>query len=317
MPDWCGLVSRSPTPRLDVRLHAGKDVLEVRTLQQGKEQKVGTALGEDLLDAYRQRGFLFPLPALSNWEVATLRAKLEELEAQHGGKLPPPINRKPHLLLMWLNELIRDPRILDPVAEILGPNILCWASGFFIKNPHDKARVSWHQDSTYWGLSSPDVVTAWVAFTPSCPANGCMRVVPGTHLLEQLPHEDTFAPDNLLSRGQEIAVEVDESSAVDIVLAPGQMSLHHVLLVHGSEPNQSDARRIGFAIRYLPTYIKQRSALADSATLVRGSDQYRHFLPEPVPQSDFHPDAVAFHAQMLATNDQILYGQLQPRKEDR
>ena len=268
---------------------------------------MGSELGRDLLDTYRQQGFLFPLPALSHSETAILGTKLEELEAQHGGKLPPHINRKPHLLLTWLNELIRDPRILDPVEKVLGPDILCWGSGFFIKNLHDKARVTWHQDATYWGLSSPDIATAWVAFTPSIPANGCMRVVPGTHTLQQLPHEDTFAPDNLLSRGQEIAVEVDESKAVDIVLEPGQMSLHHVLLVHGSEPNDSDLRRVGFAIRYLPAHVKQLTALTDSATLVRGSDRYRHFLPEPVPQSDFHPDALAFHAEMLAINDQILY----------
>jgi chlorinating enzyme len=268
---------------------------------------VSTDVGKDLQDAYQQQGFFFPLRALSNGETATLRTKLEELESRHGGKLPPHINRKPHLLLTWLNELIRNPRILDPVEQILGPNILCWGSGFFIKNPHDKARVSWHQDATYWGLSSPDIVTAWVAFTPSITANGCMRVVAGTHTLQQLPHEDTFAPDNLLSRGQEIAVEVDESRAVDIVLEPGQMSLHHVLLVHGSEPNNSAVRRVGFAIRYLPTHVKQLTAMADSATLVRGSVHYRHFLPEPVPKSDFHPDALAFHAEMLATNDRILY----------
>jgi non-haem Fe2+, alpha-ketoglutarate-dependent halogenase len=272
-----------------------------------EQERLAMEAGKDILDAYRRDGFSFPLSALSNSETTALRTKLEELEVQHGGKLPPHINRKPHVLLTWLNELIRHPRILDAVEKILGPDILCWGSGFFIKNRHDKARVTWHQDSTYWGLSSPDIVTAWVAFTPSIAANGCMRVVPGTHLLKQLPHEDTFASDNLLSRGQEIAVEVDESRAVDIVLEPGQMSLHHVLLVHGSEPNNSELRRIGFAIRYLPTHVKQLTALTDSATLVRGSDHYRHFLPEPVPQSDFHPEALAFHAKMLATNDQILY----------
>jgi hypothetical protein len=270
---------------------------------------MGTELSKDHLDLYRQQGFLSPLPALSKSETALLRIKLEELEARHGGKLPPAFNRKPHLLLTWLNELIRYPRILDAVEKILGPDILCWGSGFFIKNPHDKRRVTWHQDSTYWGLSSPDIATAWVAFTPSISANGCMRVIPGTHMLPQLLHEDTFAPDNLLSRGQEIAVEVDESRAVDIVLEPGQMSLHHVLLVHSSEPNESELRRVGFAIRYLPTHVKQLTALPDSATLVRGSDHYRHFLPEPVPQADFHPEALAFHAKMLETNDQILYSE--------
>lgn len=268
---------------------------------------MGKALTERQLGEYQQQGFLFPLPVLSDSETGALRTSLEELEARQGGRVPAHINRKPHLLLTWLNELIRDPRILDPVEDILGPDIFCWGSGFFVKNAHDPGRVTWHQDSTYWGLSKPDVVTAWVAFTPSTSANGCMRVVPGTHTLQQLPHRDTFAPDNLLSRGQEIAVEVDESKAVAIELAPGQMSLHHVLLVHGSEPNGSEFRRIGFAIRYVPTYVKQTAAVRDSATLVRGSDEFGHFLHEPAPHADFHPDAVAFHARMLEANDRILY----------
>ncbi|HEY7305040.1 MAG TPA: phytanoyl-CoA dioxygenase family protein [Bryobacteraceae bacterium] len=264
-------------------------------------------LTEHQLGEYQQRGFLFPLPVLSDSEIATLRGRLEELETREGGRLPARINRKPHLLLTWLNKLIRHPRILDPVEDILGPNLLCWGSGFFTKNPHDSARVTWHQDATYWGLSKPDVVTAWVAFTPSTTANGCMRVMPGTHSLQQLPHNETYAPDNLLSRGQEIAVEVDEAKAVNIELAPGQMSLHHVLLVHGSEPNGSDFRRIGFAIRYVPTYVKQLSDVPDSATLVRGTDEYGHFLHEPAPRADFDPEAVAFHSQVLDANDEILY----------
>lgn len=277
---------------------------------------MGKALNRNQSEAYQQQGFLFPLPVLSDTETAVLRAKLEELEIRHGGSLPARINRKPHLLLTWLNDLIRDSRVLDPVEDILGPNILCWGSGFFIKNANDPARVTWHQDSTYWGLSSPDVVTAWLAFTPSTRENGCMRVVPETHTLKQLPHRDTFASDNLLSRGQEIAVNVDESRAIDIALAPGQMSLHHVLLVHGSEPNNSAHRRIGFAIRYLPTYVKQLAGVPDSATLVRGTDEYGNFSLEPVPRSDFHPDAVAFHSEMLATNDQILYRGTPAKQDD-
>jgi len=269
---------------------------------------MGKTLTKHQLGEYQQQGFLFPLPVFSDEETAALRGKLEEVETKQGGQLPARINRKPHLLLTWLNELIRDSRILDPVEDILGHNILCWGSGFFIKNAHDSARVTWHQDSTYWGLSKPDVVTAWVAFTPSTAENGCMRVVPGTHMLQQLPHRDTFARDNLLSRGQEIAVTVEESRAVDIILEPGQMSLHHVMLVHGSESNHSAIRRIGFAIRYLPTYVKQLTGVLDSATLVRGTDNYGHFVLEPSPRSDFHPDALTFHAEMLAANDRILHG---------
>jgi hypothetical protein len=273
-------------------------------------------LGERQVAEYREQGFLFPLPALSESETRTLRAKLEELELRHGGRLGAHVNRKPHLLLTWLNDLIRDARILDSVEAILGPNILCWGSGFFTKNANDPARVTWHQDSTYWGLSKPDIVTAWVALTPSTAENGCMRVVPGTHTLQQLPHRDTFAADNLLSRGQEIAVDVDDAKAVDVVLAPGEMSLHHVLLVHGSEPNRSSDRRIGFAIRYLATDVEQLTGIRDSATLVRGKDEYGHFLLEPAPASDFHPDAVAFHSGVLAANDQILYSGVASEQKD-
>jgi ectoine hydroxylase-related dioxygenase (phytanoyl-CoA dioxygenase family) len=144
-------------------------------------------------------------------------------------------------LLAWVNDIIRDPRVLDPVESLLGPDILCWASGFFAKQPGDGTFISWHQDATYWGLSSPDVVTAWIALTPSTPESGCMRVVPGTHRA-QIAHRDTFAKKNLLSRGQEIAAAVDEREAVDVVLAPGQMSLHHVLIVHGSNPSHGISR---------------------------------------------------------------------------
>ncbi len=134
-----------------------------------------------------------------------------------------------------------------------------------------------------------------------------MRVVPGTHKRDQVAHRDTFAAENLLSRGQEIAVDVNEEDAVDVVLQPGQMSLHHVRLFHGSEPNRADHPRIGYAIRYIPTYIRQTAGVRDSATLVRGKDEFGNFDPEPTPRTDFDPECVAFHAQMLDRAAQILY----------
>lgn len=189
---------------------------------------------------------------------------------------------------------------------MLGPNILCWGTSFFIKEPHNKSFVSWHQDSTYWGLDPADIVTAWVALSESSVENGAMRVIPDTHTMDQVAHRDTFAADNLLSRGQEIAVDVDEKEAVALPLEPGEMSLHHVRLIHGSEPNPSDRRRIGFAIRYLPTHVRQTVAKTDSATLVRGVDTYNHFLPERRPDADFSDAARAFHAEITGAVDKVL-----------
>jgi non-haem Fe2+, alpha-ketoglutarate-dependent halogenase len=202
--------------------------------------------------------------------------------------------------------MIRHPKILDAIEDLLGPNILCWNTSFFIKEARDPGFVSWHQDATYWGLSSSDVATAWIAMSPANKVSGCMKFIAGTHR-EQVRHADTFDQNNLLTRGQEIAVEVDEARAVHAELNPGQASLHHVLLFHGSEPNQSDDRRIGLAVRYIPTHLKQAVGQRDWATLVRGKDTYNHFEPEHVPSRDLEPEALAFHKMVSEEQVRVLY----------
>ncbi|MCC7547822.1 MAG: phytanoyl-CoA dioxygenase family protein [Burkholderiales bacterium] len=260
------------------------------------------------VSAYARDGYHFPVRAMSAEEAGRYRGKLEALERQLGSSvMKTNFRNKPHLALAWADELVRHPRILDAIEDILGPDLLCWSSSLFVKDAHDTGYISWHQDSTYWGLSHPDVITAWIALSPSTRANGCMRVDPGTHLLEQLPHKDTFAADNLLTRGQEVQVEVDERRVVDIELQPGEFSLHHVRIVHGSEPNNSDMRRIGFAIRYIPTYLKQLAGPRDSAMLVRGVDDYHHFDMEPRPRADMDPEAVEVHRQVTDAAARILY----------
>jgi len=149
-------------------------------------------------------------------------------------------------------------------------------------------------------------VTAWVALTPSNESNGAMQVIPGTHTLDQIPHRDTFDKHNLLTRGQEVAVEVDAAKAVTLPLRAGEMSLHHVRLVHGSPPNPSADRRIGFAIRYIPTRICQTVG-EDNATLVRGEDRFHHFELEPRPTRELEPDFLALHKRITERNAQILY----------
>jgi chlorinating enzyme len=268
---------------------------------------MAAGLSEAEAARYRRDGVLFPLDAMTAGEAAVLRARVEALAAVEGGRLGRATNVKPHMLFPWLAAVVADPRILDAVEAVIGPDILAWGSGFFWKPAGDPAFISWHQDSTYWGLSEPTIVTAWLALTPSTPESGCMRVVPGTHTREQVAHKDTFAAHNLLSRGQEIAVEVDEADAVDVVLAPGQMSLHHVRIFHGSEPNRADHPRIGYAIRYIPTRLRQTAGVRDSATLVRGRDGFGHFDLEPVPTVDRDPECVAFHAAVLGRQASILY----------
>jgi non-haem Fe2+, alpha-ketoglutarate-dependent halogenase len=258
------------------------------------------------VERYHRDGFYFPIPVLEAGEAGEYRRRLEAVEAEHGGTLTAEIRQKPHLLFTWLADLVRHPAILDAVEDVLGPNLLVWSTSFFIKQPRDAAFVSWHQDATYWGLSEPDVITAWVAFTEATVANGAMRMVPGSHG-EQLAHRDTFAANNLLSRGQEIEVEVDDSRGVDVLLRAGEMSLHHVRMVHGSPANRSDDRRIGFAIRYIPTYVRQLAGEADGAMLVRGVDEFGYYVPERPPDADLSPAARAHHAECVTRSAKILY----------
>ena len=258
------------------------------------------------IDQFREQGFVSPIRVMSDAEALGNRNRLERFERETGGPLGGNLRHKAHLLFTWLADLVRHPRILDAVEDLYGPDLLCWTTNFFIKEKSNPAFVSWHQDSTYWGLSQPDVVTAWVAFTRANAGNGAMEVMPGSHKLDQIPHRDTFAKHNLLTRGQEIAVEVDHSKTVRLDLEPGEISLHHVRLVHGSPSNTSDDRRIGFAIRYIPTYLRQLFG-DDSASLVRGEDRYRHFELEPRPVRDMDPDMLALHQAITERNAKILY----------
>ncbi|MEO7742625.1 MAG: phytanoyl-CoA dioxygenase family protein [Usitatibacter sp.] len=263
-------------------------------------------LTQQQVDRYWRDGCVFPIRVMSAGEAGELRRRLEDFERQAGGPLKGDLRHKSHLLFAWLGDLVRRERILDAIEDLHGPNLLCWTTNFFIKEAANPAFVSYHQDSTYWGLDRPDVVTAWIAFTDSNKANGAMDFIPGSHTGDQIPHRDTFAQNNLLTRGQEVAVEVDASKAVAIELEPGEMSLHHVRLVHGSPPNPSGDRRIGFAIRYIPTSVRQIAG-EDSATLVRGVDEFHHFEHEPRPARDMDPEFVALHKAIAERNARILY----------
>jgi non-haem Fe2+, alpha-ketoglutarate-dependent halogenase len=255
---------------------------------------------------YEAEGFISPIRVMDEAAANEIRARLEEYERRSGGPLRGDLRHKAHLLFPWLADLVRQARILDAVEDLYGPDLLCWMGNFFIKEARNPAFVSWHQDSTYWGLSAPDVVTAWVALSPSNLANGAMAVLPGSHTRDQIPHRDTFDKHNLLTRGQEVAVEIDPAQSVALEMLPGEMSLHHVRLVHGSPANPSADRRIGFAIRYIPTRVYQLVG-EDSATLVRGTDRFERFEHEPRPTAELDPAALALHKRITERQAQILY----------
>ena len=232
---------------------------------------------------YERDGFAFPFEAMSEAEALECRAAFERAERIHGEdpNFIYAINDGLHFLLPVVDALTRRAEILDRVEELLGPDLLVFSTSLFAKAPRSSAYVSWHQDLTYWGLDGTRVVTAWVALSPSTVESGCMRMVPGSHRRRLVAHQDSFHGDNLLSRGQEIAGGVDESEAVDLVLRPGQFSLHNGHVFHGSRPNRSGYRRIGLAIIYVSPAMRNRDGIRPLARLVRGRDGYGHFELAP------------------------------------
>ena len=130
-------------------------------------------LTEAQIEQFRRDGCVFPIRVMPEAEALEIRSKLEDYETKSGGPLAGDLRHKTHLLFPWLADLVRNTRIVDAIEDLYGPNLLCWTTNFFIKEANNPAFVSWHQDSTYWGLSRPDVVTAWVALTPSNRSQRC------------------------------------------------------------------------------------------------------------------------------------------------
>ncbi len=263
-------------------------------------------LTAEQITQYRRDGYVCPVPVMPANEAAGLRRKLEAFEATQGGRLEPGQRSRAFLLFEWLDDLIRDARVLDPIEQLIGHDILCWSTIFWIKDAGAKSFVSWHQDNTYWGLSSRNVVTAWFAISDASVEAGCMKVMPGTHTGDTLAHEDTYDADNMLTRGQSIR-GLDEARAVNMPLRAGEMSLHNYCLAHGSGPNLSGDRRIGVSMHFMPPDTKQVVGTWDCAALVRGVDRFRHFTHTPIPACDFDPEAVAFHARAAGAMREVLY----------
>jgi hypothetical protein len=263
----------------------------------------------DIADRFARDGYVFPVDVLSPDRAAAYRRDLEALERHARGQKLGNKNQLnfAHVIFRFAHEIVTHPKILDAVEAILGPDILVWGSTFFVKEPLTESFVSWHQDLRYWGLDSDAEVSAWVALGPVTEANGCMRFVPGSHTGELLPHSDTFASDNFLTRGQEAVVEVKEEDTVLVPLEPGQASFHHGKLLHASGPNRSDERRIGFAINYISTSVRQTVAHEDFAMLVRGEDRYGHFQLVPPPDADLSEQALAWHRHILSAQNEALY----------
>jgi non-heme Fe2+,alpha-ketoglutarate-dependent halogenase len=256
--------------------------------------------------AYDRDGFVAPIDIFSADEAAAIRAALEEAERVWPDELAGANRNNAHYVLPVLDQITHDSRILDAVQDVIGPDILVAGTTLFIKEPETKGFISWHQDARYIGLEPHDWVTGWLAISDVTEENGCMRMIPGSHKAPLVEHVDTFGEDNLLTRGQTVP-DVDEAAAVAVPLKPGQMSLHHPRIVHGSGPNMSGERRIGFAMQsYIAPNVEQVIGRI-WVQQARGTDRYQNHDVASRPKAAMQPGDIKFRDEANERLSDIFY----------
>ena len=235
-------------------------------------------LSKEQLDTYHNNGIVFPVEVLSADEILYSCAALEKLLLEFKDRTLKRLDGL-HLFFPWAYQLVTHDKLLNIVEQILGQEILVDGTLVFYKPAHDSSYVSWHQDSVYstWHLTPS--TSAWIALTPSSRDNGCMRAIPGSHKQGVLSHTNRQDKSNLLVRGEEVAT-VNEASALDVVLKPGEASFHQSTLVHGSNSNTSDQPRIGFIVRFVTNQIARQER---PVLRVRGSADCGHLTIAPAP----------------------------------
>lgn len=246
---------------------------------------------EAVASQYREHGFAGPVDVLSVHEVADLRTYVEQLERHAGCPLMRRFHWKAHLPFPALWNVIAHPNLCRVAERIIGPDILCWGSTFFEKEPNDNFVVAPHQDTTYYDLEPCETLTLWLAISDASVEAGCMSFMPGSHQKGIFRYTEQQRSDSLLGRGQ-YSSGFDATCAVSVPLRAGQASLHHENVLHASGPNTSTDRRIGLSIHYVAPHVRHRSDRMARAVLVQGTDRYGYWVPEQPPVRDFDPDAM-------------------------
>jgi len=261
-------------------------------------------LSLDQIDAFARDGFVAPVQAISAERACYYRRRLEAFEASYPqDRLK--LDQKAHMLCPWVDEMIREPAILDAAEDLLGPDLLCWGTSLRAKAADGRTFAAWHQDTAYADVR-PIVVIVALALSPCRPTDGCIRAIPGSHLGPLLPHREAFATDSLLSREQYIAAPIDEGAAVDLALEPGEIALFNNAIIHSSNPNFGADRRVLFLIELVPTHAYQKEP-RESAALVRGTDRYGNFDRDPPPLVEMGAAEQAAWRQAVEIQASVLF----------
>ena len=239
----------------------------------------------DQIARFNREGYLMPFRFFSTEEITAIRGYFDNLLARYvaEGKDSYSISSA-HLRHGPVWDILTNPRIVAVVSDLIGPSVIAWGSHFFCKMPGDGKTVAWHQDSSYWPLTPSKAVTVWLAIDDADRGNGCMKYIPGTHVLGHLTYQLSETDEsNVLNQ---TVPEIEKyGDPVYVELKAGEAAIHADLLLHGSEANQSTRRRCGLTLRYTPGDVQAYMGWAEKGVVVAG-DPVPNWSNRPRPSED-------------------------------
>jgi non-heme Fe2+,alpha-ketoglutarate-dependent halogenase len=273
------------------RLSNNRDVSNVEEMERDLafhrcENDQPISLSRSQIDGFNEYGYVTDLDVFNADKIADVRSYFDDLldRVLASGKDSYSISSA-HLTHGHVHDLLKEPRIVDIISDLLGENVIGWGAHFFCKMPRGGKRVSWHQDASYWPLTPSKTATMWLAIDDADPENANVRLIPRSHLKGHLTYRMSEDDDNVLNQTVDNA-ETYGDDPVDITLKAGQASVHSDLLLHGSEANHSDRRRCGLTLRYCAADVRAQMGWQDKGIIVRGSDPSGHWANQSRPEAD-------------------------------
>lgn len=212
------------------------------------------SLSSAQLAAYDRDGFVVTPNVFTRPELAEMDAEFDRIIDEQA-TMPDPPGQPGRGWLLRLGllsdktaEYCADDRVLDLISPIVRPGIAIYSAKLVSKEPRDPEPCHWHQDDAYYVSRSSSAVrkSIWVPLTDVAPAQGCLRVVPGSHKRGLQPTKKR--PNGTCDLS--IATQFDLSDAVDVPITANKMVLFSALLYHSSEGNTTDTRRRAFIVSY-------------------------------------------------------------------
>jgi len=203
------------------------------------------------IQKYKEDGYLIPnfkMPEKDLLEIEELHSTLVNTFPKFRNYCPAVLIYDERFLKYCFNE-----KILNIIEQLVGKNFALWNSSFFAKPALNGQATPWHQDGQYWPIRPLATCSVWLAIDDANSENGCLKFIKGSHKDKKLKKHKVNKSEKLTLNQELLKSEYIEKNSVDLILKRGQISLHDVYMVHGSEENKSSNSRRAMTMRFMPT----------------------------------------------------------------